>query len=310
MRQPFRATLGFVKIRLVASCLACVAACAAPDHVEGPPHRLYAAMAYDSTRAETVLVGGAWDDGTGLLGYRRDLWVWDGELWSERPYGSTRLSDRRRHGMAYDASRDRVVLFGGTDFSDEVFPQDLDDTWTWDGESWTEIEPAVRPPAQAGHVLAADPANDRVLLLGVGVWAWDGAIWSELTPGTAARGRPMGFHAARGEGVQVGSSGETWIWTEVAGWTEATSVPALPDGARGEMVYDAGRETIVMFGGERAETWEWDGATWTERTPPGSPPPRTGHSLAYDEARARVVLHGGDQREDTWEWDGVSWERR
>jgi hypothetical protein len=40
---------------------------------------------------------------------------------------------------------------------------------------------------------------------------------------------------------------------------------------------------LVLFGGKRSpsypaqplnETWEWDGTTWTQRTPPTSPPPR------------------------------------
>ncbi len=37
------------------------------------------------------------------------------------------LLDRARHGMVYDALRDRVVVFGGTDLQGQV----LGDTWLW-----------------------------------------------------------------------------------------------------------------------------------------------------------------------------------
>jgi hypothetical protein len=39
--------------------------------------------------------------------------------------------------LAYDRRRDRVVLFGGR----RGWPNDLNDTWEWDGSRWTEILP-------------------------------------------------------------------------------------------------------------------------------------------------------------------------
>jgi hypothetical protein len=60
------------------------------------------------------------------------------------------------------------------------------------------------------------------------------------------------------------------------------------------MVYDAGREVVLLFGGTSADnsTWEWNGSQWTERTS-RVPLRRAGHSLAYDEARNEILLHGG-----------------
>jgi hypothetical protein len=59
------------------------------------------------------------------------------------------------------------------------------------------------------------------------------------------------------------------------------------------------------------DTWEWDGVTWTERTPPSGPTPRQQHELVYDPQRQRVVLLGGQNGanyvDDVWEWDGTSW---
>jgi hypothetical protein len=46
-------------------------------------------------------------------------------------------------GLAYDAARNRVVLFGGTD---ELGL--LRDTWTWDGTDWTSEVLPTRPPRE------------------------------------------------------------------------------------------------------------------------------------------------------------------
>src|ERR1041384_7179735 len=54
------------------------------------------------------------------------------------------------------------------------------------------------------------------------------------------------------------------------------------------MAFDSARGVTVLFGGftggESGETWEWDGATWMERTT-GGPSPRSGHAMVYDTAR-------------------------
>ena len=85
------------------------------------------------------------------------------------------------------------------------------------------------------------------------------------------------------------------------------------------MAYDDARARVVLFGGNRTvamfgDTWEWDGTTWTLRSPATSPPSRQQHAMAYDAARRRVVLFGGTTGgtvfRDTWEWDGMNWMAR
>ena len=86
------------------------------------------------------------------------------------------------------------------------------------------------------------------------------------------------------------------------------------------LAYDVARQRTVLFGGRVkngafAETWEWDGATWSQRTPLGNPGARSGHAVAYDAGRRRVVLFGGSTETnsllaDTWEWDGNTWSQR
>ncbi|MGE5183617.1 MAG: DUF4215 domain-containing protein [Acidobacteriota bacterium] len=82
------------------------------------------------------------------------------------------------------------------------------------------------------------------------------------------------------------------------------------------LVYDGGRQRIVMFGGRSGsssldDTWEWDGVSWKVLIPTHTPSPRYDAGAAYDAIRHRVVVFGGTTTSgvvnDTWEWDGVDW---
>ena len=51
-----------------------------------------------------------------------ETWGWDGKLWTQRQdMGPKRIG----HQMAYDAERDRIVMFGGYDDHNQF----LGDTW-------------------------------------------------------------------------------------------------------------------------------------------------------------------------------------
>ncbi len=79
---------------------------------------------------------------------------------------------------------------------------------------------------------------------------------------------------------------------------------------------------LVMYGGLQsgptltlADTWLWNGATWTQVTTTTAPPPRWGHKMVYDSRRGRIVTFGGRSptttavANDTWEFDGVDWQQ-
>ena len=104
----------------------------AREFVNGPSPRTSPGAAYDSKRGVTLIFGGV--DGSGFLG---DLWSWDGTEWrklAEAP--SAGPVPRATAQLAYDQTRDRVVLFGGRN----RWPDgDLNDTWEWDGATWRRI---------------------------------------------------------------------------------------------------------------------------------------------------------------------------
>src|SRR5262245_62043177 len=171
---------------------------------------------------------------------------------------------------------------GGTAFAD---------TWEWDGTHWSQQTTATAPLPRALHAMAFDSQRGRTLLFGgfdgnvtrLGdTWQWDGSVWTQLAP--------------------------------------VTSPSARSDHA---LAYDSVRDRVVLFGGLTSasssalgDTWEWDGANWTQRSPAQSPPARQKTALAFDRARGRTVLFGGTENStivtyfaDTWEWDGTNWSR-
>jgi hypothetical protein len=235
--------------------------------------------------------------------------------------------------MVYDAANGTVVLFGSTSHRP-------DQTWTWDGSTWTRQSPATSPPAQAGASMAYDAATRTVVLFGGnnahgylhGTWTWDGSTWTRQSPATSPPARSdatMAYDAATGTVVLFGgykydrrlhTLGDTWTW-DGSTWTRQS--PATSPGARwaASMDYDAATGTVILFGGDHhlpirhslADTWAWDGSTWTEQSPATSPPARSGASMAYDAATGTMVLFGGetmpgnDNSADTWTWDGSTW---
>jgi hypothetical protein len=301
-----------------------------------PPGRYYHVMAYDSARGQTVLFSG----GNASNNFT-DTWEWDGANWTERAPASGPQS-LRQAAMVYDVARGETVLFGG-----ETIPPPYDtlETWAWDGSSWTERTPTTSPPPREGHAMAYDSARSLSVLFGGadGPWhtmldtgEWDGAIWMPRAPATspgARAGHAMAYDVVRGKTVLFGGAdrfydddlgfdsayyySDTWEW-DGANWTQRAPATSPPARAGHAMAYDSVHGKIVLFGGVFfpavpfgtqqpayfADTWEWDGTTWTQRAPPVSPPFLYGHAVAYDSARGRTVLVGAA---GTWEWDGTTW---
>ena len=118
-----------------------------------------------------------------------------------------------------------------------------------------------------------------------------------------------------GMGVS-GLEGDTWIW-DGTDWTSQPT-PTAPGARRGHaMAHRVPTGRTVLFGGlgidpsgafaVRADTWEWDGSAWSQRTPGRSPPGLRSLAMTYDDARDRAVLYAFAQN---WEWDGSEWLQR
>ncbi|MDP1822330.1 MAG: kelch repeat-containing protein [Archangium sp.] len=241
------------------------------------PARWTPHLAYDQARQRVVLFGGHSTSNTSL----NDTWEWDGRGWTQL-LPSHSPEGRESAAMAYDPRRQRTVLFGGWSTQRRVA---LDDTWEWDGRTWTQAVTQTAPLARAGAAMSFDSARQVILLFGGGghpandeTWSWDGTRWQLLRPASSPPPR--------------------------TGHTQA---------------YDSARQRIVLFGGRSVnntdlnDTWEWDGATWLLRSPVHSPPARSSASMIFDPRNGVVVLHGGHSGPlgssfgDTWLWDGLDW---
>jgi len=289
-----------------------------------PQFGYFPAMVYDAARQQVVLFAG-FDLQSNT--FSNETWIWDGFTWTQR-FPATSPPARNSHAIAYDATRQQVVLFGGS-----VVGTISADTWVWDGVNWTQKFPATRPSARLHTAMTYDVARQQVVLFGGGpgapigfadTWVWDGTNWTQKFPATSPPGRGlhrMAYDIVRGQIVLFGATpdgitffNDTWVWDGTT-WTQkfpATS-PPIPRYAYA-VAYDAARQQVVLFGGQGpsntplyGDTWVWDGTTWTQKFPASSPPGRSTHVMAYDAARSQVVMFGGItggafQASDTWVW--------
>ena len=64
--------------------------------------------------------------------------------------------------MVYDATRARMVLFGGTDNCTTPY----NDTWEYSAGTWTLVSGQSPPPARHAHDMVYDAARNEVLMFG------------------------------------------------------------------------------------------------------------------------------------------------
>jgi hypothetical protein len=310
---------------------------------DAPGHRSGHAMAYDEARGKVVLFGGRASNFYCATGVCDDTWEWDGAAgtWARKtPAGGEQPPPRAQHAMTWDPVRRRVLLHGGSDgivFTDGGFHSTYrQDTWEWDGTTWTEVTPAgAKPSPRQSPGLAWDRERDRAVLFGGGeydgrdpvadTWEWDGGsrTWTERTPATspeARQGHAMAFHPVRKTVLLFGGStgsqylGDTWEWNGATGaWTPlaAASGPARRFSATMEwdgdrlLLYGGALDGFVMSG----QTWAWDdpAGTWDRLGDTAPMPPRAYHAMAYDAGRGKLVVFAGVNNrgstilDDLWE---------
>jgi hypothetical protein len=175
--------------------------------------------------------------------------------------------------MAYDAARDRVVLYGGETAGNST----LNDTWEWNGTLWENKAPAHAPPRRVSAAMAYDGRRRRTVLFG-------GA--------TAAYGHVF--------------YGDTWEW-DGTDWVDVSPATGPTPRKGATLAYDATRGTTILFAGEADDTlddtWEWDGANWRQLHDLVIPPARTRQVMVYDAAHSQLLMLGGYSSAplaDTW----------
>jgi hypothetical protein len=157
-----------------------------------PPARSQAGVTWDFGRNRLVVFGGSDAAGTEL----GDTWEWDPStnVWTDvTPVGPS-PSARTYTAITFDPRTGTILLFGGLDAAGTH----LDDTWSFDGTSWTQLSPiGSLPPARRQHHLVTRLDFADVVLFGgqdatlsspanwrVDTWTWDGRSWTQVPTST------------------------------------------------------------------------------------------------------------------------------
>jgi hypothetical protein len=294
-----------------------------------PGARLGAAMAWDEKDGYLLLFGGAYLGPSGNVPYD-DTWAWTGREWKQ--LSPTNHPPGRTFGaMAFDRGSQRVLLFGGGAPNSDP---GRNDTWAWDGSTWTELRPTDIP---LGGTMVFDPDLPGLVMVGeesrvstgrLATWTWTGANWKQLHPSTNVTSRG-GFGLAYFDGLGVlmvgGSTGlapdternDVWLFKE-GGWSlRDQATHPIPGWC--VIAYDAARRALVLFSFGTNQTWTYDGSTWVRRHPLHSPTDKLSFTaMAYDPVTQQVVMFGGKTDSvarspylnETWIWQGNDWQKQ
>ena len=271
-----------------------------------PPARGAPAMAYDPSRAKTVMFGG--------VGGLADTWEYEGTTWTPRvvvgPAG-------RETAMAYDPINHDVAIYGGASGT-TVFG----DAWAWNGVAWTKL-PGTAPPARSGNALAGDVAHGTIISVGgnptneVGTWVFYGFDWMHRStqPTYAQRAGSqcaMAREPLSGRDILFGTCGAFELidsaWLPIASDPGTTAAPI-----ENRIVFDEARDVALLYQPYGRQTWTWDTEFWTQLQPAAAPAQRAGVAFAWDGVTRQVVLFGGSKVgaggdwADTWAWNGTTW---
>ena len=300
-----------------------------------PSKRSGFALSYAGTfngTGRTALYGG-FGSVAGAATVFDETWIYDGVSWQQlAPVGTPPALDGV--AMAFDPNRNRVVLFGGTDFDFNFYDQ----TWELDlsatPPTWTQVI-APGPEARAQHEMVFNAASGRVLLVGgtngnqtlTDSWEFNGTSWVQVAsqrpeisgPGgntaigffqpTTGTGRAIQLTAAPSATYRL--SGGSWV-------LDGTPIlPALRDSA---LASDPANGRTLMFGGSNAlnsaigELWSFNGTQWSNLSVGLSgprPARRESAALAVGGTPARAVLFGGFNEtgplNDTWIFANSAW---
>ncbi len=267
-----------------------------------PPARIAPAMAFDGTF--TVLFGGI-DTATFPPVNFADTWTWDGLAWTQRSPANA-PAGRNFAGMAHDVVRGRTVLYGGRTTT-AISSTYRNDTWEWDGATWTQITTANTP----GSIFSSNGVSEVSMaydLVGQRVVLFGGELFQGIVPAPALT-----------------------LEYDGTNWTQVSTTAAPPRRSQAAMCSAPTLAGVLLFGGTNFnnppgpngeitwnDTWVYSALNdaWTQLQPVGAlPPPRAGASILYDANLGLYVMHGGyvasqsstTPLNDTWTFDGTTW---
>jgi hypothetical protein len=302
-----------------------------------PESCLSSSLAYDSVDGYVVYFGGGgW--GGGNCSSTDQTWTFWGGAWAQL-HPATSPSARDAASFTNDSGDGYLILFGGI-LDTASTPEPTNQTWTFVGGTWTELNPSYAPSPRSSAGLTYDASDHYILLFGGSgngyddtyndTWTYHAGTWTQLSPTSHPIAPwPDGLSYDGSDHVVVYTSAENLsyagpeqVWTFSAGnWIEWLAGDGndgvYPPERLAEVTgYDWHDGYFVLFGGTRPgwqplnDLWSFQGGNWTNLTPP-APSPRTGAAGVYDAADGYYMLFGGGGSagalSDTWSWVNGTW---
>ena len=248
-----------------------------PAH--SPTARAAAWAVWDAAIGRVMIFGGSSVSG-GTTTYYNDTWTWSGSDWTQVVTANAPAA-RADHGIAYDASRSLVYVFGGRGAST------YKDLWSFNGTNWTQVTTTGTTPPTIHHfAMSYDPDLQANVIHGgctdtgcnaksTFTWVQDGAAISKAP--ITSRPEAMGTHAmgpaGTGKGLLLtgeagigktyqltGSTTSTLKWAKVGAEDNSG-----PQDALASMVLIPGSGNVLQFTGTKR--WKWDYAPTAPSAP-------------------------------------------
>jgi len=191
-----------------------------------PLPRAIHAMAYDPLRDKVVLFGGF---SYTPIQYFSDTWEWNQlQGWHQPNLPPLQPEARHAHGLVFDTTRGKCLLFGG--WVNAAQPE-RNDLWEWNGTTWTQlnVEPPL-PPARHGHSFVFDTLRGTAIVFG-------------------------GYTDA------AGFLSDTW---ELHGssWIHRPAIGPAARAVQQRAAFDSSREVVVLCGGHHADNAAYNDVWW------------------------------------------------
>jgi hypothetical protein len=259
----------------------------------------------------------------------------DSNTWTDMDPQGSKPSERYTQAMAYDATHEVVILYGGYPFKD--------DTWVYNltSNTWTNMNPQGSTPGDRWRsAMVYDTIHEVSILFGGrdgsgpkdDTWVYNitNNSWTKMNCTTKPGARSehsmvydLTYNVVilfGGGSVSEGRKADTWVYNLTSNtWTNMNPQGNKPDAmSQYGMIYDAVHELTVIFGGFdsnefKSDTWVYNlGANmWTDMNPQGSVPvARSSFGMVYDAVHEVAVLFGGSSdsgmRDDTWMYNLTS----
>jgi hypothetical protein len=234
---------------------------------------------------------------------------------------TTQLPEARQGGfLVEDGTSGRMLLIGGFDPSGAM----VTSTWSWDGQRWDQLNVV----SQGIDAAFYDSVHKQTIALrATGPTAYGTATWSGTWNSVSSAHLPSRmvfgsgfsvFNPTTTRGLYSGVRNETTDTPGLETWTWDGSDWSLQSGSSPvkrlgyALAYDPSRKTDIFFGGalgggpnpNLADTWSWNGSSWTQLHPIHTPSPGDAYAT-FDESLNTLVLL--DFTGNVWRWSGTDW---